>query len=303
MDQIIDLTQDGRHLARDRGFLTVTEGGKPVARVPLDQIAAVLAHAHGITWSNSLLSALAEQGTPIVICGPNHRPTGILWPIEGHHQQGARIRAQWSAPLPLVKRTWKTIVIAKIGMQAAALESTGQSSAPLRMMMRRVQSGDKGNLEAQAARLYWPMLMGSDFRRDKNGNGVNALLNYGYTILRSMTARAIAGAGLHPTIGVFHANGGNTFALADDLMEPFRPLVDMTVRTIFERDGDAVTPTAKAALAKLISLDLRLGGEITPLSTALFRLASSLARSFESRRLALAMPEPPSADHFRALGQ
>lgn len=100
MDQIIDLTQDGRHLARDRGFLTVTEGGAPVARVPLDQVAAVLAHAHGITWSNSLLSALAEQGTPVVICGSNHRPTGVLWPMEGHHQQGARIRAQWSAPVP-----------------------------------------------------------------------------------------------------------------------------------------------------------------------------------------------------------
>jgi CRISP-associated protein Cas1 len=78
MDQIIDITQDGRHLARDRGFLTVNEGNTIIARVPLDQVAAVLAHAHGITWSNSLLAALADQGTPVVICGSNHRPQGVL---------------------------------------------------------------------------------------------------------------------------------------------------------------------------------------------------------------------------------
>lgn len=201
-----------------------------------------------------------------------------------------------------MKRAWKAIVIAKIGMQAAALEAIGQPSAPLRMMMRRVQSGDTGNLEAQAARLYWPLMMGPDFRRDTDGSGVNALLNYGYTVLRAATARAVAGAGLHPAIGIFHANGGNAFALADDLMEPFRPFVDMTVRTIVEREGAEVTPTAKAILARLIALDLPLADETTPLATALVRLASSLARSFESRRLTLALPGSPSADHFRALG-
>lgn len=302
MDQIIDISQDGRHLSRDRGFLTVSEGGTPVARVPLDQVAAVLAHAHGTTWSNSLLAALAEQGTPVVFCGPNHKPAGLLWPAEGHHQQGARIRAQRSAPVPLVKRAWKAIVIAKIGMQAAALQAIGQPAAPLCMMMRRVQSGDTGNLEAQAARIYWPSMMGPDFRRDSNGSGANALLNYGYTVLRAATARAVAGAGLHPAIGIFHANGGNAFALADDLMEPFRPFVDLTVREITQKEGTDITPAAKAALARLIALDLVLTGETTPLSTALVRLASSLARSFETRRLALALPDPPPAELLRSLG-
>ncbi|NKD88668.1 type II CRISPR-associated endonuclease Cas1 [Haematospirillum sp. 15-248] len=302
MDQIIDLTQDGRHLARDRGFLTVSEGGKRIARVPLDQVAAVLAHAHGITWSNALLAALAEQGTPVVICGSNHRPTGLLWSMEGHHQQGARIRAQWSAPVPLVKGAWKAIVIAKIGIQAASLEAIGQPSAPLRMMARRVRSGDTGNIEAQAARLYWPLMMGPDFRRNTDGSGINALLNYGYTVLRAATARAVAGAGLHPAIGIFHANRGNAFALADDLMEPFRPFIDMTVREIVRREGTDVTPSAKAALARLIALDLPLADETTPLATVLGRLASSLARSFETRRLALALPGLPSIDTFRALG-
>lgn len=303
MDQIIDITQDGRHLARDRGFLTVSEGGAPLARVPLDQVAAVLAHAHGITWSNSLLAALAEQGTPVVICGSNHRPTGLLWPMEGHHQQGARIRAQWSAPVPLAKGAWKAIVIAKIGMQAAALDAIGQPAAPLRMMMRRVRSGDSGNLEAQAARYYWPLMLGPEFRRDTGGSGLNALLNYGYTVLRATAARAVAGAGLHPAIGIFHANGGNAFALADDLMEPFRPYVDLTVREIARQDGPEVTSAAKTALARLVALDLSMAGETTPLASALARLAGSLARSFETRRLALALPDPPSPDVLCALGK
>jgi CRISPR-associated protein Cas1 len=302
MDQIIDITQDGRHLARDRGFLTVSAGNTTVARVPLDQVAAVLAHAHGITWSNSLLAALADQGTPVVICGSNHRPQGVLWPMEGHHQQGARIRAQWSASVPFVKRAWKAVVIAKIRMQAAALEAIGQPPAPLRMMMRRVQSGDTGNTEAQAARYYWPLMMGPEFRRDTNGSGVNAMLNYGYTVLRAATARAVAGAGLHPAIGIFHANGSNAFALADDLMEPFRPLVDLTVRTIACTEGHDVTPAAKAALARLIVLDIPFAGETTPVATAIVRLAASLAHSFETRHLALALPDPPPVEVLQSLG-
>jgi len=222
--------------------------------------------------------------------------------MEGHHQQGARIRAQWSASAPFVKRAWKAIVVAKIGMQAAALEAIGHPPAPLRMMMRRVQSGDTGNTEAQAARHYWPLMMGPNFRRDTNGSGANALLNYGYTILRAATARAVAGAGLHPAIGIFHSNGSNAFALADDLMEPFRPLVDLTVRKITMTDGPDVTPAAKASLAQLIALDLPFPGETSPLATALTRLASSLAQSFETRRLLLVLPGTPPVKALQSLG-
>jgi CRISP-associated protein Cas1 len=222
--------------------------------------------------------------------------------MEGHHQQGARIRAQWSASAPFVKRAWKAVVIAKIGMQAAALDAIGQPPAPLHMMMRRVQSGDTGNTEAQAARHYWPLMMGPEFRRDTNSGGINAMLNYGYTVLRAATARAVAGVGLHPAIGIFHANGSNAFALADDLMEPFRPLVDLTVRNITLADGPDVTPAAKTALARLIALDLPFAGETTPVATALVRLASSLAQSFETRRLALALPDPPPVEALQSLG-
>ncbi len=281
----------------------MAQDGQTIGRVPLDQIAAVIVHAHGTTWTNSLLVELAERGAPVVLCAANHQPRSVLLPIEGHHAQGARMRAQWDAPEPLRKQAWKRVVIAKIQMQAAALAAIGQPRAPLEFIARNVQSGDSTNAEAQAARLYWPMLLGPDFRRDPNRPDVNGLLNYGYTVLRAATARAITASGLHPTIGIFHRNRSNAFALADDLMEPFRPLVDLTARTILLRDGPEVISAAKLAFARLIALDLPLTGETSPVSIALSRLATSLAQSFEQRRLALALPEPPDPLILAGLGQ
>ena len=176
MDRIVDIATDGRHLSRDRGFLKVSEKGAEVGRIPLDEIAAVIVHAHGTSWSNSLLAELADRGAPVVICGTNHAPRSVLMPLEGHHAQGARLRAQWGAKLPLIKQAWKQVVCAKITMQSAALASTGQSAAPLHMMIRKVSSGDSGNLEAQAARYYWPRMMGDTFRRDREAQDANALL-------------------------------------------------------------------------------------------------------------------------------
>ncbi len=217
--------------------------------------------------------------------------------------QNARMRAQWDAPQPLIKQAWKQIVIAKIRMQAAALTAIGQPPAPLEHIARGVASGDGNNAEAQAARLYWPMMMGRAFRRDTELPDVNALLNYGYTVLRAATARAVVAAGLHPTIGLFHSNRSNAFALADDLMEPFRPLVDLTARTIAESSGPDVTSDAKRRMAELIALDLPLTGDTSPVTVALSRLAVSLAQSYELRQLALALPEPPSPLVLAGLGQ
>jgi len=302
LDQIVDIATDGRHLSRDRGFLKVEEDGQEVGRVPLDQIAAVIVHAHGVTWSGSLLVELAERGALLVLCAANHQPRALLWPIEGHHKQGARMRAQWSAKAPQIKQAWKQIVIAKVRMQAAALEAVGQPRAKLDRLARDIKSGDSGNIEAQAARHYWPLMMGVEFRRNTSHADVNALLNYGYTVLHAVTSRAVVAAGLHPTIGLHHANRGNAFALADDLMEPFRPLVDCTARGIAMRVGAEVTPAAKQTLARLIALDLPLGGTISPVSVALSKLATSLAMSFETGMLDLALPAPPDPLTLAGLG-
>lgn len=302
MDRVIDIASDGRHLSRERGFLKVSESGAEIGRVPLDEIAAVIIHAHGTTFSTSLLTELAERGAPVVFCASNHIPRSVLMPLEGHHAQGARVRAQWQAKIPLMKQAWKQVVVAKIQMQAATLDAYNEAAAPLVMMARKVGSGDSGNLEAQAARYYWPLMMGKDFRRDRNAPDINALLNYGYTVLRAATARAIVAAGLHPTIGLHHSNRSNAFALADDLMEPFRPLVDCTVRGIAEQGGAEVDSDAKLTLARLIALDLPLGETQSPVSVALSKLATSLGQSFENGRLSLTLPAPPDALTLRGLG-
>jgi len=303
VDQIIDIATDGRHLSLDRGFLKVSQDGVEIGRTPLDQIAGVIVHAHGTTWSTSLLTKLAEHGAPVVLCGANHAPRSVLLPLEGHHAQGGRIRAQWQAKQPLTKQAWKQVVTAKVTMQAAALAAMGEPDAVLRMMLRKITSGDGNNVEAQAARHYWPRMMGDQFRRDTNAADVNALLNYGYTVLRAATARAVVAAGLHTSIGLHHSNRGNAFALADDLMEPFRPLIDCAARNIVTIHGAQVDTSAKQALTRLIAIDLPLGDGLTPVSVALIKLATSLGKSFETGKLALALPRPPDALTLAGLGR
>ncbi len=303
MDQIIDIATDGRHLSRDRGFLKVSQDGQEVGRTPLDQIAGVIVHAHGTTWSTSLLTELADRGAPVVLCGANHAPRSVLMPIEGHHAQGGRLRAQWQAKQPLIKQAWKQVIIAKVSMQAAALAAMGEADAPLQMMLRKITSGDGTNIEAQAARFYWPRLMGEEFRRDTDAEGINTLLNYGYTVLRAAAARAVVASGLHPSIGLHHSNRGNAFALADDLMEPYRPLVDLAARHLASDNGPRVDTAAKQALVRLIAIDLPLGDGLTPVSVSLTKLATSLGQSFENGKLALALPRPPDSLTFAGLGR
>lgn len=302
MDRIVDIATDGLHLSLYRGFLLVGKEREEVGRVALDDIHAVIVHAHGITWTGNIVAALAERGAPIVYCGNNHSPVAVTLPLKGHHAQGARMRAQWSASRPLEKQIWRRIVSAKIAMQGSLLEARGiDGAAAFPLIARRVKSGDPENLEAQAARRYWPLLMGPDFRRDRDLPGVNGLLNYGYAVMRATVARAVVAAGLHPTIGIQHANRGNAFALADDLVEPFRPLVDALAVVMAEKGVEVLDPALKRRFARLIAFDLRIGGEMSPVSVAAQRLAQSVARAFETGRPEPALFDPPTQMEWAAL--
>jgi CRISP-associated protein Cas1 len=304
MDRIVDIATDGRHLSVYRGFLVVEEERVEVGRIALDDIHAVIVHAHGTTWSANLVAALAERGAPLIFCGANHAPVAVTLPVAGHHAQNARFRAQWEASKPLCKQLWRRIVSAKIQMQGALLDARGIAGADaFPSIARRVKSGDSDNLEAQAARRYWPLLMGADFRRDRDSPGANALLNYGYAVLRATVARAVVAAGLHPTIGIAHANRGNMLALADDLIEPFRPLVDALVVAMLSCGIDTLDPALKRRFARLIAFDLRIAGEASPVSIAAVRLAQSLARAFETGRPTLALFDPPTPIEWSTLAR
>lgn len=295
MERIVDIATDGQHLSAYRGFLVVSKDREEIGRIPLDDVAAVIVHAHGITWSTNLVVALAERGALMVLCGSNHAPVAVCMPLDGHHGQNARMRAQWETGKPLAKQLWREVVVAKIRWQAAVLESRGVRADAFDILARRVRSGDSDNVEAQAARRYWPLLMGEDFRRDRAAGGVNGLLNYGYTILRSLLARSVVAAGLHPSVGIHHANRGNAFALADDLIEPFRPLVDAMAVRLKARGCLEVTPEAKRAFAGLIAVDLPGETGTTTVSGAAVRLAQSLCRCFETGKSSeLSLPRPPS---------
>ncbi len=289
--RVIEVASEGRHLARDRGLMTVSRNGVEDGRVPLDDIGVLLCNARGLTYSNGLLVELARRGAAVVLCGANYLPVAWIWPLEGHHVQALRMRRQLEASLPLRKRLWQAMVRAKIGQQKMTLEMLGKPDGGLGDLARRVRSGDTDNAEAQAARRYWPLLFGPDFHRERFGGMPNPLLNYGYTVLRAATARAVVAAGLHPSLGVHHHNRYDAMCLADDLMEPFRPAVDYVVAGLVESGCDEVTPDAKQVLAAVLAADMSTERGTTPLETCLERAAQSLAQSFEDGRAALTFPE------------
>lgn len=300
----IEIAEDGRHVSVNHGFLVISADHQELGRVPLDDIAALIANAHGLTYSNNALLELTRRGAPVVLCGPHHRPEAFLWPIDGHHTQALRMRLQIEASLPLKKRLWQQIVTSKIQMQAAVLDAISQPSGALSTMAQAVCSGDPDNLEAQAARRYWPLLMGADFRRDPDQPGVNSLLNYGYTILRAATARAVLGAGFHPSLGLHHHNRGNPMCLVDDLMEPFRPLVDLLVVRLRDESGVAtLDKNSKRTLVALTAFDLTTPAGITPLANCLERLAQSLFTSLENAKPSLDLPQIPSPLDLSSIGR
>jgi CRISP-associated protein Cas1 len=293
--RIVEVADDKRHLQVDRGFMVINRTGKEagfqkIGQVPLDDICAVIANAHGLSYTNNLLVALAERGAPFVLCAANHNVVGMLWPIEGNFHQAKRIEHQIHATKPLQKKLWAEIVKAKLFQQAAALDAISVTSAPLRFLAARVKSGDPDNSEAQGARKYWTLLLGSDFRRDQSAQGVNSLLNYGYTVLRAATARAVVAAGLHPSLGMHHSNDTNAMRLVDDLMEPFRPIVDLKVWQLVDKGLHEVTPETKRALVHTLYDDLQTDSGATPVMVCLQRLCTSLAQVYLNERKKLDLP-------------
>jgi CRISP-associated protein Cas1 len=293
--RIVEVSDDRRHLFVHRGFMVVrdTEGErKELGQVPLDDIAAVIGNAHGLSYTNNLLVELAQRGAPFVLCSANHNAVGMLMPIDGNYEQGKRIDAQLAATAPTHKRLWASIVRSKLEQQAAALEATSASPAPLAALASKVKSGDPENLEAQGARRYWTLLFGEGFRRDQNAGNINGLLNYGYTVLRATMARSTIAAGLHPTLGLHHSNDANAMRLVDDLMEPFRPMVDLKVWQLQRAGESDVTQEAKRALLRVMYDDMQTEAGATPVMVCTQKLAVSLAQVYMGEREKLDLPLP-----------
>ncbi len=252
--------------------------------------------AHQITISKTLIAELAERKTPMITCGKNYHPLAITLPYDSHYDQAGILWAQIDCSKPLAKRLWQSVVKEKIKNQRKVLENFEPSSVALSdldVLVRRVKSGDPENMEAQAARRYWTALLGADFRRDFKSGLENSLLNYGYSVLRAATARAVCSAGLTPALGIHHHNRKNSFALVDDLMEPFRPLVDKSVREILDNGNhpeDDLTPEIKGTLARVLDVNVVQKKGSSTVMNALHRLAQTFVASLHAKDNILEFP-------------
>lgn len=259
--------------------------------VPVEDIGMLVLEHQQITISHYLLDKLASNNVAVVTCNETHHPSGMLLPLEGNTIQSERFRAQIEASEPLKKQLWQQTVKAKIINQAEVLKKWNIQHKLLANLSQAVNSGDTGNNEAKAAAYYWSNLFPPawNFFRKREGPPPNNLLNYGYAILRATMARALVGAGLLPTFDIFHRNRYNAYCLADDIMEPYRPFVDVIVRTIIDNTShvDELTQELKVQLLKLPATDVMIGSETSPLMVAAQRTAASLAKCYtgETRKI------------------
>lgn len=300
--QVVEITQPGHWLKKFRGFLQVSsQDGKKLGQVPLDDIGAVIISVPGCSISTVLMDYLSRGNIPLVICGENYLPVSFTLPIQGHSRQFQIMQSQINMSEPRRKRAWKHIVQAKIKNQAEVLSSAGKEDKQLLRLIKKVRSGDPDNYEAQAARVYWRCLFGSDFRRDRGRAGLNSALNYIYAIVRACVARGVSGAGLHPSFSIKHRNAQNPLNLVEDLFEPYRPVADYVLWHHKMENVGELTPEIKSKLAKVTSLTVPLDGETSPVSYASVKMCRSFA-SYCMREIdSLILPALPSPLDLSAL--
>ncbi len=290
----IEIATPGTRLSVAHCQLVIERPELPKATVPIEDLGVLVIDDARASYTQAVFIECLASGATVIISGHDHLPTGMMLPMDGHHALTERHWAQVEASAPLRKRLWQTIIVAKLRQQGRLLTKTTGQDAGLAALAGRVRSGDPDNLEAQGAQRYWPKLFGRDFRRDRAAGDANALLNYGYAIVRAACARALVASGLLPSLGVWHRNRSNPFCLADDLLEPWRPIVDWKVHDIKKR-GDGPQrlddrPT-RAALLSILNETVLVGSKRWPVLLGIEQSAASLAKALmQNDRDALILP-------------
>jgi len=311
----IEISETPAHLSVKDGQLLIRAqheefdtGGNPASNerrsVPLEDLGLVMVDQRGTTFSISALAGIAEHGAALCVCAANHLPIGLLLPLADRHETVWRIKDQFAAGVPTKKRLWRQIVRAKVLGQARNLPVDSAGRSKLLALRSAVKSGDPMNIEAQAAKVFWAEWLGRDsgFRRvampSGDGDPPNNFLNYGYAVMRAAVARAIVSAGLLPAIGIHHDSRSNPFCLADDLMEPLRPLVDRRARELFVAGHYELHRNTKAALLSVLAESVSITAtdnpkrrSTRPLMVCLHRYVASLVaclpRAQRDQRLAI----------------
>ena len=296
------------HTKDDQLVVEFSDKSKPVARVPVEDVGVVILDAHRLTVSQRLISKLLDNNVALITCDQRHMPQGLMLNLHGHNVQQEKFTNQINASKPLKKQLWQQTIKQKIANQARLLSLVTMISSDELIKMdywaRSVRSGDPDNYEARAAAFYWSKLFEvfvQTFTRGRFDETPNNLLNYAYAILRAITARNLVASGLLPTFGIHHHNKYNAYALADDIMEPYRPFVDFVVYQVvdenseeFEQTGSIeLTPAIKSKLLVLPTLDVLIDGKRSPLMIAMQRTTASLSACFDGVQHAILYPEFP----------
>lgn len=280
------------HLSLKNRQMIIREKGDSgtCASVPVEDIGYVILENQEISITMPLLNALADNNVAVIVCSDKFMPNAMLMNLDSNSTQGERFRAQLSAKEPLKKNIWKQIVEAKIRNQSALLCKLGKDGDSLKPCYQNVKSGDSDNREGVAAKLYWNELFGENFMRFRTGPSPNDMLNYGYTVLRAAVARSLSGSGLLPGIGVFHRNRYNSFPLADDVMEPYRPFVDEIVFHLHANGENSLTRYSKAEILKLLYVDTFFENVTRPLDIGLSITTASLAKCYNGLQKKISYP-------------
>lgn len=276
------------HLSTKNNCLLIDNG--ELDSVPIEDIRCVLVESRQTTLSVALLSKLALNGVAVIICDEYHLPTSTLFPMNVYSRQLKQLKLQLTQTLPSKKKLWMQVVKAKIENQALCLEFCDfeTESKVIHKMGQSVRSGDPQNIEGKAAAFYFKTLFGKEFKRGQD-NGINASLNYGYSIIRSYISRTLAVYGLEPSLGIHHKSELNNFNLADDLIEPFRPIVDYYTFLHLAETSDFST-AYRAELFTIMNMDMLSKNQYCSLDVAVERLVQSLIACYKKEQTELCLP-------------
>ena len=262
--------------------------------LPIEDIGVVILDHKQITITHALIDALLANNVAIVTSNDKHLPVGLMLPLDGNTLQSERFRTQVDASEPLKKQMWQQTIVAKILGQAHVLGTQLIEHNNMLKWAKDVRSGDTENMEARTAAFYWRNMFEKDaFIRDPQGLPPNNLLNYGYSIVRAMMARALVGAGLLPTLGIHHHSRYDAYCLADDIMEPYRPFVDMKVLEMWKNGGitSDISSDQKRELLGITTMDVSISGHRSPMMLAIQTTAQSVQKCYSGEARKIIYPD------------
>jgi CRISPR-associated protein Cas1 len=262
------------------------------AQLAIEDIGFIVIDHPEIYLSLPAMNLLIENNAAVIICNKNHLPNGLFMNLNSHHIQQEIFKNQINASIPLKKQLWQQTIIEKITNQGLLLETITKKKNNFNFLASKVVSGDTSNMEGVAANFYWKTFFEHDFKRERFGDYPNNFLNYGYALLRAATARALSGSGLLNTLGIHHKSKYNAFALADDIMEPFRPIVDEKVFEIMHQyEEQELNTKIKAELLQILTRTVYFKEEKSPLMVGLQKTASSLQQCYSGDKKKIKYPK------------